>query len=112
MPFITKDNAARLAKLSVLARVRNKHELANPCSIPLDPFSTALVRACDETLDELRSCKIARDKSALARTIRDLRETYHLATGQAKPGVIKHQAQRPRPVPSTPIVLPQEPEPQ
>ncbi len=118
MPFICSSNARELAKLSIEARKRNKEAAKTiaPVSLPslpeLDPFATDLSCACTEVLKELRECKEAKDKSALARTIRDLRETYHLATGQAKPGVIKHNAPRRQMVqPVPPSILAVEPEP-
>ena len=62
----------------------------------LDPYVQELMRAQEETLAELRSAESAKDKASLAQALKNLRETYHLATGLAKPGVLKPVSQRPR----------------
>ena len=65
----------------------------------VDPYIEELMRAQVETLAELRACPMAKDKASLAQALKNLRETYHLATGLAKPGVLKH-ATKPRQSPA------------
>lgn len=61
-----------------------------------DPLAREVTRAFEETLDELRKSKVAKDRASLAQALRNLRETYHLVTGEARPGQIKSVApQRP-----------------
>ena len=54
-----------------------------------DPLARELTRAIEETLAELRACKVAKDRASLAQALRNLRETYHLVTGEARPGIRK-----------------------
>lgn len=70
-----------------------------------DLFSTDLAHACEETLTLLRKTKDPQKRSQLARSLRDLRETWHLATGKPKPGQLKPDSLR-TPRPSMPRVYP------
>jgi hypothetical protein len=54
-----------------------------------DPLARALTRAIEETLAELRACKVAKDRASHAQALRNLRETYHLVTGLERPGIRK-----------------------
>jgi hypothetical protein len=51
-----------------------------------NPIANDIACACAETLRQLRKTNDAKEKVALARALRDLRETWHLVTGEAKPG--------------------------
>lgn len=59
-----------------------------------DPIANDIACACAETLRDLRKTKDAREKASLARALRDLRETWHMATGIPKPGNLKPSAPR------------------
>jgi hypothetical protein len=54
-----------------------------------DVFAATLSCACNEMLERVRHAKEPREAAQLARALRDLRETYHLATGKPKPGMLK-----------------------
>lgn len=92
MALFTAANAAEMGRRSAEARrLANERPLVVP-ELPLniaDPFAEAIAQACGETLKELREATKASDKAALARTLRDLRETYHNVTGQAKAGQLR-----------------------
>jgi len=99
-PF-TKENAAEMARLSHLNR-KPKAATINPqpetpatleC---VDPFAVELERAMEETLKELREADNAKDRAACAQALRNLRETYHMVTGLARPGVSKTGSVKPR----------------
>lgn len=64
-----------------------KAQEAQDSGIP--PLAFKLMRAQEEKLDELLQCRDARDCASLAQALRHLRETYHLVTGLARPGVSK-----------------------
>src|SRR6267142_6070169 len=71
---------------------------ALPPAQQIDPFSVELACACEETLTLLRKTKEPQQRAQLARSLRDLHETWHLATGKPKPGQLKPDSLRhPRP---------------
>jgi hypothetical protein len=93
-------------------------ELANLRSLPLlpqpkppeqtdkDAVSIRIARAIDLTLEQLLDPDTpAKDRQALATSLRSLRETYHMVTGDALPGRLKPSQDRraPRPAPAQPI---------
>ena len=101
MPLFTKANAAILGKQGAMARWhRPKPETVNPPLIP--PIADAipndlalrLSRAIDETLEKLVKAKTALERAQFARALRDLRETWHLATGKPRAGLMREQAGR------------------
>lgn len=96
MPLITAANAREMAARSHAARKLrpNNGEIARTFApqrpqISDDPLAFELTRAIEETLAELRACKVAKDRASLAQALRNLRETYHLVTGEARPGIRK-----------------------
>ena len=52
-----------------------------------DPIVAKLKRALEEKVDALLKCKDPKECAQLALAIRAVRETYHLVTGEARPGV-------------------------
>ncbi len=103
-PVITPDIAREMQAKGVLARKRNK-ELRELAAIGatvtnvkpvIDPSADELAHAQAELLAELRETPLAKDKAALSQAIKNLRETWHMQTGQPKPGTIKPVSQRPR----------------
>jgi hypothetical protein len=63
--------------------------IAAPVPDVPDLFSLTLMEACAETLDRLRRTTKPIEKAQLARALRDLRETFHLATGRPRPGLLR-----------------------
>lgn len=81
---------------------------SSPVDLPADPFTDALACACGETLKELREMIVAHkapQAAQLARALRDLRETWHLATGKPKPGQLRPDTGK-TPRPRMPSVYP------
>lgn len=58
---------------------------ANPAT--QTPYAKELIRAQRETLRILRHTQPAHERALLARALRDLREVYHMVTGELKPGM-------------------------
>ena len=48
-----------------------------------------IAHAIYDTYDQLDKCKDPKGRALLARALRNLRETWHLVTGQARPGLAK-----------------------
>ncbi len=104
-PAITPANAREMQQRAVLARKRNA-ELARqqaqvapeqPASPAIDPYVNNLAHAQVYYLEKLMEPDItAKDAAALSQALKNLRETYHMASGQPKPGTIKPVSQRPR----------------
>lgn len=100
-------NAREMAARSAEAR-RNRHaneELAasiltlspaQPATQAADPVANEFTCAMLETLREFRAAKDYREKASLARSMREVRETYHLYSGAPKPGTIKPERQSSR----------------
>ena len=81
---------------------------SSPVDLAPDPFTDALACACGETLKELREMIVAHkapQAAQLARALRDLRETWHLATGKPKPGQLRPDTGK-TPRPRMPSVYP------
>ena len=93
-------NAREMAAKSAEAR-RNRHAndqqttaIASLIDLPSDTQATSLyanklAHAQDVLLEELLNADSAKDKAALSQALKNLRETYHMATGAPKPGTIK-----------------------
>ena len=52
-------------------------------------YASKLAYAQDCLLDQLLAAESPKDKAALSQALKNLRETYHMATGAPKPGTIK-----------------------
>jgi len=87
----------RLAQLQVLPIPAQTQQLALPTtSSSNDPLAGKLAHAIDSTLADLMDTNEPKCKAMLAQALRNLRETYHLVTGQPRPGQIKSVAPRTR----------------
>ena len=98
MPLFTKENAAIFGKQGALVRWTPKPDPVTTQSIADDmaeQFSEGLAHACLETLARLRKAGDPQRRAQLARALRDLRETWHLATGKPRPGQTRPDMQRP-----------------
>ena len=100
-PLFTRENAADMAARSHAARKQRAslpvltERLPSQSADPLtDPFALTLACACDETLDKLRRATKPSERAQLARCLRDLRETWHLATGKPRPGLTRPEQYR------------------
>jgi hypothetical protein len=95
--------SGRLAGLKSV-EVKRQRKLNPPQNDPIvvessvepDFLAADLACACDETLKELRKAKQPQHKAQLARALRDLRETWHLATGKPRPGLTRPDQAVPR----------------
>ena len=103
-PVITPDIARDMQAKGVLARKRNK-ELRELAAIGatvtnvkpvIDPLGDKFARALEDTLDQYLASSDATERAKIARSMREVRETYHLYSGAPKPGTIKPVSQRPR----------------
>jgi hypothetical protein len=75
-----------------------------------DSSAERLKRVQDELIERMTGNGDAKAVSALAQALKNVREVYHLVTGQAKPGVLKADSrQRPRP-PQVAIEIDAEPQ--
>jgi len=99
--LFTVETARAAGLKSVRVRAERKAALAlAPFNSPVqteaqpDLFAVTLAQACNETLERLRLSKVPLERAQLARALRDLRETWHLATGKPKPGQLKPAEQR------------------
>ncbi len=99
--FFTSANAREMAAKSwanraprpprtAIVRIAPEHEHA------IDPLTEDLARAMKETLKDYRTANDPKAQAMLAQALRNLRETYHLVTGQPRPGQIKSVAPRTR----------------
>ena len=112
MPLFTVETARQAGVRSAQIRKEQaQRPLINP-STPADtvsdPFTDALACACGEALKELREMIVkhkAPQAAQLARALRDLRETWHLATGKPKPGQLRPDTGK-TPRPRMPSVYP------
>lgn len=86
-----KARAERKAYLQAHPEERNGHAKQLPVLSQSDPVAKRFMDAIKLTLDEyLEAEKVdAKGRAALARAIRDLRETWHSITGQPRPGLAK-----------------------
>lgn len=102
--LIASDNARELQLKSAIARKRNRElreqaeQLAReqrPVAIA-DPLENKFARALEDTLDSYLATDDATERAKIARALREVRETYHLWSGQPKPGTIKPERQSSR----------------
>ena len=109
--LIAAENARELQLKSAIARKHNRElreqaeQLAREqrAKSPLDPYVDDLAHAQVEYLARLRDPDItAKDAAALSQALKNLRETYHMATGAPKPGTIKPESRRTRQQPARP----------
>lgn len=103
-PAITPANAKEMQAKAVLARLRNK-QLARqqaqvapeqPAITLASPLDDKFARALEDTLDKYLACQDAKERASIARSMREVRETYHLWSGQPKPGTIKPERSKSR----------------
>lgn len=98
--MFTAENAAMFARKSHApesARHRKKladNSVASAVQEIADPLASKLARVQDELATKMAGNGNPTEISKLARALRDVRETFHLITGQAKPGVIKPGRER------------------
>lgn len=103
-PAITRENAREMQARAVLARKRNQaiakqaEEIAEASVAQPEQsaYANKLAYAQDKLLNELLTAESAKDKAALSQALKNLRETYHMATGAPKPGTIKPERQSSR----------------
>ena len=109
-PAITPANAQEMQQRSVLARRRNR-ELARqqsqpapeqPAITPVSPLDAKFARALEDTLDQYLAETDATERAKIARSMREVRETYHLYSGAPKPGTIRPERQSSRQQPRQP----------
>ena len=80
---------------------------------PVDDSAKRLARVQDELIERMTGNDDAKAVSALAQALKNVREVYHLVTGQAKPGVLKtDQSKRRQPAPQVAIEVDTETTPQ
>jgi len=88
-------NAREMAARSVASRQqRAAQRVTAPAPVPFpttpqtepDPTVARIAHVMERTLDRMDHEKEPRALQALSRALRDLRETYHLVTGQPRPG--------------------------
>jgi hypothetical protein len=105
VPFFTKDNALEFARAGAYARWHRPKPEPKPVPEP-EPVALRIAHAIELCLDQLEDPDTpAKDRQALATSLRSLRETYHMVTGDALPGRLKPQSDRrtARPAPAQPI---------
>ena len=104
---ISRENASELARLMHAKRKERAAMLALNPPMPavaselqpaVDTSAERLKRVQDELIERMTGNYDAKAVSALAQALKNVREVYHLVTGQAKPGVLKtDQRQRRQP---------------
>ncbi len=96
--LIASENARELQLKSAIARKRNRElreqaeQLAGESNATqaIDPYVNNLAHAQVKYLARLMDPNVtAKDAAALSQALKNLRETYHMASGQPKPGTIK-----------------------
>ncbi len=103
--LFTRQNAKEMGMRSVASRLariqaeKDEHltivNLVRSNGHEPDTLSTEVLSAFRDTLRSLRNTKDPKERSLLSRSLRDLRETWHLVTGVPKPGVRKLPIERP-----------------
>jgi len=119
MALFTANNAAEMGRRSAEARklYKSTEGSANyadvlPSLSTENPLGRRLMRVQDRLVDQMNDADDPKAISALAQALRHVRETYHLVTGQAKPGVLKtDQSKRRQPAPQVAIEVDTEPVP-
>lgn len=98
MPVITPQNAREMAQKSHEARRLAKLAAESPVNEPqiaVNVVAERIAHAIELTLDQLEDAgTLAKDRQALATSLRSLRETYHMVTGDALPGRLKPESTR------------------
>lgn len=93
--------AARLANRDARKRAEQEAKLASKAQaetaqlqpqLAADPIAERIARTLEAKLTLLDSADEPRDIAQLARAVRELRETYHLVTGLARPGLSRTDA--------------------
>ena len=103
--LFTRQNASEMGKRSAVVRAnlqaaeKNGH-LPNTITIAANGHATdtipaEITQAFRDTLRSLKHTRDAKERSLLSKSLRDLRETWHLVTGVPKPGVRKLPIERP-----------------
>ena len=100
-PAITSANARELQLKSAAARKRNRELARNSEQLarqqpqeaiakpPASALEAKFARALEDTLDKYLAESDATERAKIARSMREVRETYHLYSGAPKPGTIK-----------------------
>lgn len=88
---VERRQAAMLLKLH-----EAKQTAETPVEQTADPYINDLACAQVEYLAKLRACTDAKEAAALSQALKNIRETYHMATGAPKPGTIKPERQSSR----------------
>ena len=112
-PAINASNARELQLKAAASRKRNnelarqaeqlaREAQAKPEANLVNAYAERLVHAQNTLLEELLTADCAKDKAALSQALKNLRETYHMATGAPKPGTIKPESRRTRQQPTRP----------
>ena len=101
--LFTKETAKEMGERSGIARRLQNQQRKNLLAqfapsiaehLP-DPIVSNLTRAMRETLTKCLTADNAKDAANYARALKDLREVWHMVTGQPKPGVRKLPIERP-----------------
>ena len=97
--MITSENARELQRKGVearrLYRLQRESERLGPVipdalqELTQDPLGMELSRVQWQLVQKMKDNDDAKAVSALAQALKNVRETYHLVTGQAKPGVLR-----------------------
>lgn len=72
----------------------------NPIETPIDSSAVKLARVQDELIERMTGNDDPKAVSALAQALKNVREVYHLVTGQAKPGTLQPDKRNNRRQPS------------
>lgn len=106
MRFITSENAKELGRKGGLSKKGKQYvELVPPIQSngtatgttieeAVDPLGKELSRVQWELVGKMKGNDDAKAVSALAQALKNVRETYHLVTGQARPGVLRETGNR------------------
>lgn len=98
MALWTAEIAREMARRSHAPGSARFKKLEPPQPIPQpaeplpDNFALTLAYACDDTLDRIIKTANPQARAQLARALRDLRETWHMATGKPKPGMTRPES--------------------
>jgi hypothetical protein len=99
-PLFTSANAREMAakahesrrQRTLAAQLANAPETQPTLAATLvaeDPLANKFTRALTKTLDKYLACDDSKELASIARSMREVRETYHLYSGAPKPGTIK-----------------------
>lgn len=84
-----KSVELRRQKAERLEALENRPSVTLSDASPIDPLASKLARVQEELVEKMTGNDDPKAVSALAQALKNVRETYHLVTGQAKPGVIR-----------------------